>query len=405
MPVDPTVSVIVPTRNRAALLVRTLAALEAQSVPPGEIIVVDNRSTDDTEERVRERAAASAIPIRYVRSDVDRGPARSRNLGAARARGEVLAFVDSDVRPRSDWLEVSLDVLEREADVGMVAGKVVLAHPVGRLQGFGGALGFLGLAWDADEGEEPSAIRAAKSVLWAPAAAVVVRGCAFEEVGGFDDSFFFGYEDSDLGWRLNLAGWRVLCVPESHAEHEAGTRVDDRVEKTSPDMVFHYCKNRLRSLTRNYGPLRLAAVLPLYALFSAADLALRPPRGAKVRALMWNLRNLLETLRLRERTQRGRRRSDRALAPLFSRRAFPPERLAARLGRRRAQAPPPSPGGASEDRVDEGRQHGGLGEDEHGAHQDQHHQDRHQPPLLALAEEEPQLPHDSDSPVHFNDAP
>lgn len=105
------ISVVVPTYNRADILGRTLASVLAQSLPPDEVIVVDDGSTDDTEAVV----ATFGSRVRYVRQD-NAGVSAARNRGAGLAGGRWLAFVDSDDLWRPRKLELQLGVLERVPD-------------------------------------------------------------------------------------------------------------------------------------------------------------------------------------------------------------------------------------------------------------------------------------------------
>ena len=91
------ISVIIPTYNRALYLERAIGSVLAQRLACDELIVVDDGSTDGTAALVERLAAGSAVPIRLCRQD-NQGAAAARNLGIGRARGELLAFLDSD-----DW--------------------------------------------------------------------------------------------------------------------------------------------------------------------------------------------------------------------------------------------------------------------------------------------------------------
>jgi glycosyltransferase involved in cell wall biosynthesis len=97
---EASVSVIVPTHNRSRLLPRALTSLARQTRPPTEVIVVDDGSTDGTASLVERDFPG----VRYLRQD-NRGVAAARNLGIGRARGEWLAFLDSD----DEWLPHKLD--------------------------------------------------------------------------------------------------------------------------------------------------------------------------------------------------------------------------------------------------------------------------------------------------------
>jgi glycosyltransferase involved in cell wall biosynthesis len=91
------ISVIIPTYNRAAYLERAIGSVLAQRLACDELVVVDDGSTDGTAELVERLAAGSVVPIRLWRQE-NLGAAAARNLGIGRARGELLAFLDSD-----DW--------------------------------------------------------------------------------------------------------------------------------------------------------------------------------------------------------------------------------------------------------------------------------------------------------------
>src|SRR5579885_242153 len=122
-------SFVVPTRNRAALVEKAIASILRQQVPRDamEVLVVDNQSSDGTAERVRRLAATAPCPLRLVEAPDNRGPARSRNLGALLSAGKYIAFVDSDVELAQSWLGCVLRNFEADPTIGMVAGKLVFA--------------------------------------------------------------------------------------------------------------------------------------------------------------------------------------------------------------------------------------------------------------------------------------
>lgn len=105
------ISVIVPTFNRAQTLARALNSLRVQSLPPFEIIVIDDGSTDTTKELVDEWTKAFKGELIYHRT-INRGVSAARNLGAQLARGEWLAFLDSD----DEWLPRKLELQSQLMD-------------------------------------------------------------------------------------------------------------------------------------------------------------------------------------------------------------------------------------------------------------------------------------------------
>lgn len=118
LPASPVVSVIVPARDSAHTLERTLEALRTQTLDqPFEVIVVDDGSRDDTEAVV----ARHRPLVRLIRNQASEGPGAARNRGVREARASVLAFTDADCFPMPGWLAHGLEALAR-ADV--VQGRV-----------------------------------------------------------------------------------------------------------------------------------------------------------------------------------------------------------------------------------------------------------------------------------------
>ena len=113
----PTVSVVIPAYNGAALIEETLASLTAQTLPDWEAIVVDDMSSDDT------RAVIAAFPdprVRLVCNDVNGGPVRTRNRGAAEARGRYIAGLDQDDLCLPDRLARQVAYLDAHPEVALL---------------------------------------------------------------------------------------------------------------------------------------------------------------------------------------------------------------------------------------------------------------------------------------------
>lgn len=122
----PLVSVIIPTYNRITTLPRAMDSVLNQTYGNLELIVVDDGSTDGTQEYVR---GVSDKRVRYVKGDGNRGPAAARNLGVKLARGEYIAFQDSDDEWHLDKLEKQMPVLlDSQQENGMVYCKFTRYH-------------------------------------------------------------------------------------------------------------------------------------------------------------------------------------------------------------------------------------------------------------------------------------
>ena len=188
---EPYFSVVIPTYNRAAMLGDALRSLWAQRFTDFETIVVDNGSTDDTAALL----AANQARLTWLQSD-HRGPAAARNLGAGRARGKYLAFLDSD----DVWFPWALDTYARA-----IGGGPQPALVLGAATDFV-ALTDLAHAAETELRAERFADYYAADDQWRcwGAGFAVIRRDVFEAAGGFFEALING-EDADLVMRLGAA--------------------------------------------------------------------------------------------------------------------------------------------------------------------------------------------------------
>ncbi|SNR38759.1 Glycosyltransferase, GT2 family [Haloechinothrix alba] len=264
----PLVSVIVVNYRCAHETVRCLRSLaEVLDYPHVEVICVDNASEGPDAGTIRSAAdELTGCAVELVVAERNLGFAGGCNLGAEYARGSVLAFLNNDARPDPAWVSAAVAVLTADPTVAAVASKVV---------GWDGATADFvdaGLTWfgmgykrhaDAPLAElDPAEHERAKDVLFATGAAMFVRAAVYAELGGFDERFFMFYEDVDLGWRLNLYGWRVRYVPGSLAYHRHHGTMDAIDTAESGRETFLLERNALAALYKNLADSSLASALP-----------------------------------------------------------------------------------------------------------------------------------------------
>ncbi len=252
----PVVSVIIVNFRGADDTLACLRALEDLDYPPEQVqvVCVDNASGDGSAERID-----AVDGVRLVEPVENLGFAGGCNLGATHATGQVLAFLNNDARPDPQWLRAAVAVLRAEPTVGAVASKVLdwegthIDFVDGGLTWFG--MGYKRHAGEADDGSHD----APRDVLFGTGSALLVRRELFTALGGFDQRYFMFYEDVDLGWRLNLRGWRVRYEPRSvayHRHHASMAGVSSARE--------HYLleRNALATLYKNLSEETVARVLP-----------------------------------------------------------------------------------------------------------------------------------------------
>jgi GT2 family glycosyltransferase/glycosyltransferase involved in cell wall biosynthesis len=264
----PVVSVVVVNYRGAEDTITCLRALRDDLDYPADrlqVICVDNASGDGGAERIK----AAVTGVEVIESEQNLGFAGGCNLGVQRARGTVVAFLNNDARPHRDWVRAAVEVLLADRTIGAVASKVLDWD--GKLIDFvDGGLTWYGMGYKPHAGEvDDGSHDKARDVLFGTGSALFVRADTFRELGGFDERFFMFYEDVDLGWRLNLRGWRVRYEPRSlsfHRHHRSMSTLDSSRE------TYLLERNALAALYKNVSDATLAKVLP-------AALALAVRRG------------------------------------------------------------------------------------------------------------------------------
>lgn len=114
------VSVVIPTWNRRAVLPAAIESARCQTLPALEIIVVDDGSDDGSWDLLQALATSEGAPPLRVFSQPNRGPAAARNFGVAQARGEFIAFLDSDDRWHSDKLGRQMALFAQRPELALV---------------------------------------------------------------------------------------------------------------------------------------------------------------------------------------------------------------------------------------------------------------------------------------------
>lgn len=299
-----------------------------------EIIVVENGSGDDSRERLRAVDGLATVVV----SKVNGGFTGGCNFGASQATGEFIAFLNNDARPDSRWIAEAVDTFAEGKDIGAVASKVLDWE--GRdIDYVGSAITWYGMGYKPNAGVvDDGSWDTEKDVLFGTGAAMFIRAELFERLGGFDDRYFMFYEDVDLGWRLNLLGYRFRYQPRSLAfhRHHASMEKFGNYHET-----YLLERNALYTLYKNLDDASLARYLPAALLLAVrrgtgrarrdtmsldlrrADDDGQPTLGvskellAGVDAIDQLVERLPELTASRRMIQETRLRSDRQLAKLF----------------------------------------------------------------------------------------
>ncbi len=211
-----------------------------------EIVVVENASGDDSAARIRE----AAPHVTLVESKKNLGFAGGCNLGVKKSKGEIVAFLNNDARPDRGWAREAARRFEESPQVGAVASRV-LDWDGNNVDFIGSGLTWFGMGYKPHAGLPiPDKPDLPHDVLFGTGSAMFVRRSVYEELGGFDERYFMFFEDVDLGWRLNLKGYRCVYEPASLAFHKHHASMDKLGAYKETYLIE---RNALYTLYKNLG--------------------------------------------------------------------------------------------------------------------------------------------------------
>ncbi len=222
----PFVSVIIPVYNDRERLTKCLEALENQTYPHNlyEVIVVDNASDDDIP------AVVASFNKAIILEEKRRGSYAARNRGILSAKGEVIAFTDSDCIPANDWMEKGVNNLLKTSNCGIVGGKIDIFF---------------------QDPERPTAVELYDSIMAFPQSNYVknnkfsVSANLFtfkkilDEVGSFNAELKSG-GDYEWGQRVFKGGYEVIYAEDTRISHPARSSFEELHKKIVRVMAGKY---------------------------------------------------------------------------------------------------------------------------------------------------------------------
>jgi len=222
----PSVAVVILNWNGRHYLQQFLPSVIASVYPNLQIVVADNASTDDSVAFV-----ANHFPeVKLMELPQNHGFAKGYNEALKRVTADYYILLNSDVAVTPNWIKPIIELLERDDQYAACQPKILSYKNKNLFEYAGAAGGWLdsfgypfarGRIFDdceADHGQ----YNTTEEVFWASGAALFIKSTAFHQVQGFDASFFAHQEEIDLCWRLQLAGKKIFCCPQSVVYHVGG---------------------------------------------------------------------------------------------------------------------------------------------------------------------------------------
>ena len=328
------VSVVTVTWNGKSHLQTLLPTLAATGC--GEILVVDNGSSDGSQALVRESFPA----IHLIQNETNQGFAHPCNQAAETASGRYLAFINNDMKAHPDWLRKALPLLGGPT---VCAASRILNWSGEQIDFNGSSLQYLGYASQRDIGRLVEEVSQDGEILFPCGGAMLIDREVFLEVGGFDPDYFALFEDVDLGWRLWVMGYRVAFAADSVTYHRGHSTLKT---KTLAKVRYLMHRNALLTILKNYDDEHFQKILPVairlaikravhfsgvdpeaFYMWSDVEAKLKDGDSEAQKRLLDSLNHLVavddvlkqlpDLMQKRKRIQGQRRRSDAEIFELF----------------------------------------------------------------------------------------
>lgn len=222
----PSVAIVILNWNGKHYLEQFLPSVLTTSYARYRLIVADNGSTDDSVSFLQSRFPQ----VEILKLDRNYGFARGYNEALKRVESDYYLLLNSDVEVGSNWLEPMVELLEQNPLHAACQPKILAYRNKDLFEYAGGAGGWLdaygypfarGRIFDICE-EDKGQYDKTSEVFWASGAALLLRSHVYRELDGFDEFFFAHQEEIDLCWRIQLAGYKIFCCPQSIAYHVGG---------------------------------------------------------------------------------------------------------------------------------------------------------------------------------------
>ncbi|MEQ1530586.1 MAG: glycosyltransferase family 2 protein [Methylococcales bacterium] len=270
----PAVTIIIVNWNCWDLLEICLSKLQQQSYQHFNVLIIDNASSQAMPDKFASRYANVQLVINTI------------NVGFAAANNQALkmlvnidwcVLLNPDAFPEPDWLKTLVSAAVEHPDYAAFASRQVTASDSKILDGDGDVYHVSGLIWRDGHGKpiEHDATKP-REIFSACAAAAMYRTDTLLEIGGFDEDYFCYAEDVDVGFRLRLAGYKCLLVPEAVVHHVGSASTGGQQSDFS---VYHGHRNVLWTFVKNMPGLLLWLLLPAHILLTLLTLAVFAARG------------------------------------------------------------------------------------------------------------------------------
>lgn len=302
------VSIIIVNWNGLSHLKKCLPTLEKITYPNYEVILVDNASSDGSQEFVKK----NFTKIKIIQNKKNLGFSGGNNEGFKKANGDYILLLNNDTTVEKTFVSEMVKKLESDKLIGGVQGKLRSMDYPDRLDSIGAFLTSTGFLYHYRYFQKDLPKYDTEIYLYsAKGACMLFKKKVIDEVGLFDDDFFAYFEETDFCHRVWLAGYTIMYAPKSVIYHKVGGTSNSM---NNAFIQYHSFKNRINSYLKNLSSQELIKILPLH-LFLCEIAAIgfilkgKPALFLAInKAIFWNIKSIPNTIKKRKRVQQSIRK-------------------------------------------------------------------------------------------------
>lgn len=295
----PLVSIIIDNWDGKHFLKECLSSVFRQSYTNFEVILIDDASKDGSADYIKNNFPKSNL----IENKKHVGFAIANNQGIKKAKGKYILLLNNDTEVTSDFLYPLVELLENNLIIGAAQPKIKIIPEKDLLDDVATYLTPIGFFYHVGFFEKDQEKYNKRCLTFSPkGACFFIRKSVLDKTGLMDERFYCYFEESDLAWRIWLAGYKIIYEPKSLIYHHQAGSIN---KQSSANRDYFSFRNRLSSLLTNLSSPFLLLILPLH-LLTIIFLMIFYAFGRKwknifalLKALCWNIKNTPSNLKKR----------------------------------------------------------------------------------------------------------
>lgn len=318
----PLISIVIANYDGKQYLNSCLRSIFKEKEGNFEVIIVDDHSADGSDKVAKKLFHQSNFHLYYT--PLNNGPAKARNIGAAKSHGHYLFFLDFDTRLHPGWSKEITTFFSAHKHAGATQAKL-LVMGTKKFDYAGDFLGPLGFLIERAQGSKDTGkFDFPTKIFSVKGAGMIFRKSVFDAIHGFDEEIEFLWEEPDITWRVWLVGYEVYFLPGVVVEHAYAIKPKNEDYYRARQFYYRGARNNIMSLIKNMGSFRLFYTLPVHIGCWIVLSCLFMLKGDVkngfdiIKGILWNIIYLNKSLKKRYSIQRKRKMSDRQLFKVVS---------------------------------------------------------------------------------------